>query len=294
MDSSCAAVDSPQPQRLYPGAARSRGLLIAMAWACCPFGVAQAQDHAADPATPCVKTVRWSSNLSGPARNAEGISPSQESEITREVFRRMGCEAKYLDLPWARALIELELGRLDILPGAFITPERQRYAYFSRPYMRSINVIFVRNVQAKRYTFLSLDDIMESDFRLGVQIGVSYGRAFDALRKNPRFQARLVELTARESAWKMLDLGRIDGLIADEYIGKVETRDLGIGTTVTPTKLVVTDEPSSFAFSKQSLSEDFVRRFDQALLAMIADGTYKRIRESYVKCQISTEKLACK
>ena len=57
----------------------------------------------------CVHTVRWSSNLAKVQRNADGISPSQDSDIAQEVLRRLGCKAKFIDLPWARALVELEL-----------------------------------------------------------------------------------------------------------------------------------------------------------------------------------------
>jgi polar amino acid transport system substrate-binding protein len=242
----------------------------------------------------CVHTVRWSSNLAKVQRNADGISPSQDSDIAQEVLRRMGCKAKFIDLPWARALVELELGRLDVLPGAFVKPERQKYAYFSRPYLRSTNILFIRSTLVAKYPFRNLTDIMESDFRLGVQIGVSYGPAFDAMRKHPQFQARLVELSARERAWKMLQLGRIDGLVADAYIGGTELRDLGFGAVAVPTDLVITEEPSTFALSKRNLNETFVRVFDAALESMMSDGTYKKIRERYETCQISATKLACK
>lgn len=242
----------------------------------------------------CQRSVRWSSSLAKVQRNADGISPSQDSDIAQEILRRMGCSARFIDLPWARALVELELGRLDVLPGAFVKPERQKYAHFSRPYLRSTSILFIRLSVAQRYPFKNLNDLMESDFRLGVQIGVSYGPAFDAMRKHPQFQARLVELSARENAWKMLQLGRIDGLVADEYIGNVELQDLGLGNVVVASGLVITQEPSTFALSKRNLDEAFVRSFDAALDNMISDGTYKRIRERYETCQISAKKLACR
>ncbi|MEB3733140.1 transporter substrate-binding domain-containing protein [Halopseudomonas pachastrellae] len=47
------------------------------------------------------------------------------------VLERLGCKTVLRKLPWARALRELETGRLDILHGAFRRPEREVYAHFS-------------------------------------------------------------------------------------------------------------------------------------------------------------------
>lgn len=248
----------------------------------------------APPDSKCVKSIRWSSSLAPAERSEDGIAHSQDTEIAAEVLRRMGCTARFADMPWARALIELELGRLDVLPGAFLTPERQKYAHFSHPYIRSTNILFIRTVDAGKYAFQNLTDIAESDIRIGLQVGASYGKTFDTLRKNPLFEKHLLEMPARENAWKMLRLGRITGLIADDYIGNKEIRELGLQDTLQATKLALPDEFSMYALSKKTSDADFLRRFDLALNDMMADGTYRKIRERYMACQISVSRLGCR
>lgn len=206
----------------------------------------------------------------------------------------MGCEPNFIKMPWARALHELEQGRLDILPGALWTEQRDAFAYFSRPVNRSPNVLFVTKSAMKRYRIGRLDDLANSDFRLGAQIKVSYGAQFEALLKSPEFAARLVPVSERMGAWKMMEVGRIDGLIADEITGLAEIRQLSLVDEIVRSNVVVSGDASMVAFSKQSISAGFVARFNRALEAMMADGAYKTIKERYVPCTASVETLGCK
>ena len=55
------------------------------------------------------------------------------SYLIRSALKGLNREASFVELLWVGALRELEQGRLDILPGGLRTPEREKFAYFSRP-----------------------------------------------------------------------------------------------------------------------------------------------------------------
>lgn len=209
-------------------------------------------------------------------------------------MRRMDCSVQWQELPWARGLAELEGGQLDILPGARRTTERERFAYFSRPVNRSPNVLFMSAAASQRYKFSKLADLVGTEFRLGIQIGVAYGAEYDELIKNPEFVARTLPLTVRRNAWGMLQMGRLDGLISDEVTAWVELESLGLTKAVVRTRIVTSDEPGHYAVSKLSNSAEWVASLDRALNAMVADGSFKRIRERYVPCVTSLETLGCR
>ncbi len=242
----------------------------------------------------CVKTIRWFDDAPYSFRGTDGEIQGFNADLARAALQQLGCEARYVEMPWARALLELERGRLDILPGTLRKPEREGFAYFSRPYNRSPNVLFMGKAAADKYRIKQLSDLLGTDFRLGAQIGVSYGESYDALVKTPEFMARLSPITLRRSAWQMIDLNRIDGLIADEVTGLLELRQLGLSDAIAKTRVVVSGDPARFAFSKKTVNPDFVDRFNQALNAMLADGRYKQIGERYLPCQLDIEKLGCK
>lgn len=266
-----------------------RNLIVSTLWvaACC---VAQAQA----PGQACVKTVRWYNDAPYTFRTTDGQVQGLMVEIVRVALKQLGCEAEFVEMPWARALVELEQGRLDILPGALRKPDREVYAFFSRPINRSPNVLFISKTAAQKYRIHQLSDLLGTDFRLGVQIDVSYGASYDALAENADFRAHLTPLTMRLGAWKMLDRDRIDGLIADEVTGLLELQQLGLSDAVATTRVLVSGESAAVAFSKKTTAPEFVSAFNAAFGAMLGDGRYKALAQRYLPCTVAVDKLGCK
>jgi polar amino acid transport system substrate-binding protein len=242
----------------------------------------------------CVKTVRWSDDPPYSFKSADGEILGLNAEIARAALKAMQCEPRFVELPWARALRELEQGRLDILPDALRTPEREMFAYFSRPVNRSPNVLFVTKSAANKYKLKALADISGTGFRLGAQIGVAYGPDYDTQVKTAAFLAQITPVTSRRSAWKMMELDRLDGLIADEVTALVELQQMGLSDAIFKTDIIVSGDAAMFALSQASLTPEFVLEFDRGLHAMMADGRYKKIREKYVPCSASVSKLGCR
>jgi polar amino acid transport system substrate-binding protein len=241
----------------------------------------------------CEKTVRWANDPPYDMRSEDGKIHGATADLLREVLKRMGCEAIFVELPWARGLRNLEKGTLDILPGALVTPEREAFAYFSQPINRSPNVLFVNRSVAERFAFKSLAQLSHSPFRLGIQIGVVYSSEYVALLKQPDFQKRTVAITERRSGWQMIKAGRLDGMIADEVTGLLELQQLGLSADVVRSPLVVSEEPSTAAFSRKSTDPQFVSRFNQTLAEVIDDGTYVRLVQPHMPCPVSAAALGC-
>jgi polar amino acid transport system substrate-binding protein len=238
--------------------------------------------------------VRWNDDAPYSFAAPNGEVRGFNADLAREALQRVGCVARFVEMPWARALVELEAGRLDVLPGALRKPEREKFAYFSRPVNRSPNVLFIRKAAEAKYSLQKLGDVIGTDFRLGAQIGVTYGGDFEALSKRPEFTARITQLTARKSAWKMMEIGRLDGVIADEVTALAELQQLGLSRDIVKSGVVVATEPAAFALSKQSNTAEFVKAFDTSLGTILKDGKYKEIRELYVPCATSIVTLGCK
>lgn len=231
----------------------------------------------------CEKSLRWDNDPPFSMASADGTVHGIDIDLNREVLRRLGCTTHLRKLPWARALKELELGRLDILPGAFRKPERERYAYFSGALLPpSRNILFMRREAHQRWPVRSLLELRHSELRLGAQIGVAYGEDYQQLMRDPQFAERVSFNTQRLNLWRMIELGRIDGLIADEHSGRYELRQLGLDKLIEPTEVVVSSEAAEVAFSKKSTQPDFVQRYAKALGEVVADGSYAQIVRRYI------------
>ena len=245
-------------------------------------------------AAACQKTVRWHADPPYSSKNVDGVVTGFYVELLQNVLQKMGCSAKLVEMPWARALVELEAGRLDILPGALNTDERKRFALFSGPINNSPNILFMKKSAIEKFQLKNLDDVLKSNFRLGAQIDVSYGAGFDQLLKNPEFLKRLSLIRDRENGWRMLEVDHIDGLIADEATGLIELQNLNLRALIIKSEVIASKESSTIAFSKKVVEPAFVDHFNQVFNEMMASGEYSRIREKHIPCKVSLRSLACK
>lgn len=264
--------------------ARSIGALLAML-----LGLL-----AAAGANGCEKSVRWAEDPPFDMRTEQGQLRGVYADLLREALLRMGCDARFVEMPWARGLLSIQQGSLDILPGALPTAERSRFALFSIPFILSPNVLFISRAAAGKYHFQRLEDLIGTDFRLGAQIDVVYSGAYKRLLQNPAFRERLVMISSREGAWKMIKAGRLDGLIADEITGVLELQKLELDADVLRSGLIVSDEPAVVAFSRKSVSPAFVKQFDRTLSGMLSDGSWARIVQAYLPCPVSADQLGCR
>lgn len=231
----------------------------------------------------CEKTLRWDDDPPFSMRLANGEVGGLDVDFNRAALTRLGCRARLVKLPWARALKELELGRLDILPGAFRKPERELYAYFSGKVLApSRNILFMHRDALARWPVSSLLELQDTPFRLGAQINVAYGEDYQQLMRQPAFASRVSFNSSRHNLWRMLDKRRIDGLIADERSGVYELHQLGLGERIKPTAVVVSSEAAEVAFSKQTTTPEFVRRYAAVVQQLVADGSYARIVQNHL------------
>lgn len=222
----------------------------------------------------CVKTFRWTEDPPYTYRSESDPSlvVGIDADIVREVLSRLGCNVQYVEMPWARALVELEMGRVDIVGGAFDTPERRAFAYYSRQGMTSPNVLFMRKTTFNAHGFLSFSDFVNSELILGGQIGVNYGPEYEQATQQEPFNERLILLPQRDSLWRMLARGRLDGVIASQLTGLMEINGLGFSEQLVNTGIELSNAPSYFIFSKASVEESFVSQFDNMLQDMQESG----------------------
>lgn len=231
----------------------------------------------------CEKTLRWDDDPPFSMQAANGTVGGIYLDLNRAALERLGCQAQLRKLPWARALKELQLGRLDILPGAFRRPEREVYAHFSGPVLPpSRNILFMHAQLLQRWPVKRLLELQHSEFRLGAQINVAYGAEYEQLMSDPAFAARVLLVAKRSNLWRMVAKGRIDGVIAAENTGAHEIAQLGLSEQIKATPVVVSSDAAEVAFSKASTDPAFVQAYAEALTELVADGTYKRIVQRYV------------
>lgn len=235
------------------------------------------------PAQACELRVRWNLDPPFSMRDASGRLVGLQVELVEATLERMGCRAVWVELPWARALVELQAGHLDVLPGALRQPERDSYAHWAQQHVTVANRLYVRADQRASFgQAVRLRDVLKPGLKLGVQIGVVYGAEYAALLAEPDFRARLTRSPVRSSLWQMLKIGRIDGVLASEASARWELAQLGLSERIVPTQVLLSNEAAQIMFSKQSVDAALVLRYQQAGEALEKDGTLARTVRKYL------------
>ena len=237
----------------------------------------------ANAAEPCQKSLRWNDDPPYSMLLADGSVRGISIDTHTTVLERLGCKTVLRKLPWARALRELETGRLDILHGAFRRPEGEVYAHFSGQILPPArNLLFAHPDAIARWPVNRLTDLASSPFRLGAQIDVQYGPDYQLLTRDADYAGRVAMVNRRKSLWYMVAKGRIDGAIADEHTGAWEIQQLGLADVIKATHIVVSDEAAEVALSKASNDVAFIASYAAALQDLVNDGTYQQIVERYL------------
>lgn len=220
----------------------------------------------------------------------EPFQVKRDGEVTgldvtlfREAAAIARCTVETYELPWARMLRALELGRMDVALGASFTPDRAAYARFTQPYRREEFVIFMRQGELERLGPGGLLDIAQAGLRLGTGTGYTYGALFDEAMKDPAFVQLLDEAARTQLNVRKLISGRIDAFLDSRFVGWNMAKREGVASSIEIHPAVVSFDPVHFMLSKTSVSEEIFNRIDHALGMIQANGRLNMILAQYLQ-----------
>jgi polar amino acid transport system substrate-binding protein len=190
-------------------------------------------------------------------------------ELTEAIADQLGLEVEWVRADFDTIFTAVDAGQFDMVAAAStITPERQETVDFSDPYYNARQALTVQSGGPA-----STDELGEGD-TVGVQKGTT---GADWAKENLEPKGVTIRtFTAITDAFTNLEGGQVDGIINDEPSSAAEVEQRPGLELV---ESIDTDEHYGFAFSKDN--PDLTRAVNDALQAVIADGTYQQIFEKY-------------
>jgi len=202
-------------------------------------------------------------------------------QIVKEVFKRMNQPISIELLPWSRALLYLEEGKIDGLFEILKKPEREKFADYSK--------VVLMDENASLFVIKDSNIIFDGDFNklkdytFGVRQDFSYGHKFDQAVKDNVIN-KIIKKVEMESLLHLLNRGRIDILIGDKYGIPYLYSQMESSIKYKDIKRLSPDvefTPSYMAFSKKRNLAKTRDNFDKFLSEMKKDGTYSKIIENW-------------
>jgi ABC-type amino acid transport substrate-binding protein len=207
-------------------------------------------------------------------RDEGGELTGFDVEIMDEIASRNGLETEYVDSPFDTIFTDLANGQFDVvISGATITPEREQEVNFSEPYFNSLQAL----VAADDSGIASFDDLGEGD-SVSVQTGTT-----GEIWAEENLQPNGVEIRAFPEyppVYNALEAGQVDAVVYDESSAIPETFNRP-GLEVVDT----VDTGEAYGIAVDPNNEDLLDAVNEALQAMIDDGTYDQIFDGYPNCE---------
>jgi len=180
-----------------------------------------------------------------------------------------------VDLPWARAMIMMESGELDIMAGIYKTPVRLENFYFTQAFLtESLNIYVLKD---KGFHYQEFNDLVGK--RADMIIGSSNGKLFDAFAKK---NLDLHPVSTREQQFQRLVRERTDYVILDGYTASWVLKKLSLSQDIVPLPDPLIENSIYFALAKKSACANLLPEINLILKNMEQDGRLNEIYEKYL------------
>ena len=195
-------------------------------------------------------------------------------EIGREIARRLGVKAKFIEGQWDGLIAGIDADRYDaVINEVGITPERQKKYDFSTPYIASKAVLIVRKSDNSIKSFAGLK---------GKKSAQTLTSNFGKLAKDNG--AELVPTTGFDQSIQLVVDRRADATINDS----LSYLDFKKHKPNAPVKVVANEANATKAGVIIRKGEPkLLAAIDKALADMKADGTYLKISKKYFGQDVS-------
>jgi ABC-type amino acid transport substrate-binding protein len=193
-------------------------------------------------------------------------------ELVEEIAKRLNLTTDWRDTAFDTIFTQLAAGRYDVVASATtITPEREEQVNFTVPYYRAQQSLTVNTERTP--DIQSVDDLGEGH-TVAVQTGTT-GEAWAQENLAPN-GVEVRSFPEAPDTYTALEGGNVTGVIFDEPASVAEAEKRPALEVV---EVIDTDEDYGFAVDPQN--EELLAAIDEALQAMIDDGTYQQIYDKW-------------
>lgn len=192
-------------------------------------------------------------------------------EIAQAVADKLGLELKIEDMEFDSIIIAVQRGKADVgLAGMTVTEDRLKSVSFSESYATGIQVVIVKEGSGIE----SLEDLE------GKKIGVQLATTGDIYATDEFGSDYVHQYNKGNDAVLALVQGKVDAVIIDNEPAKnfVTANE---GLTILPTEYAVED----YAAAINKDNTELLEKFNEALKALIEDGTVQKIIDKYIPAE---------
>jgi ABC-type amino acid transport substrate-binding protein len=206
---------------------------------------------------------------------AKGVDVGFEVDLMKDIARRLGLKAVFMDTRWEKILQEMQGGRYDcIVGGITITPERERVLAWSVPYITTTLSLVVN--AARTPAIRSLTDLKHAS--VGVQAATTdYDAALVMQQRGEIGSIKVYPFDRIEQAMRDLEAGRITAVM------KVAPVTAWLAAKNPDLRIVaqVPDDPQPLGIGLSKSRPALLAAVNGVLAAMKRDGSLNQLKKKW-------------
>jgi polar amino acid transport system substrate-binding protein len=202
-------------------------------------------------------------------------------DIFNAIIQESTLNVKFTELPWKRHLQYIKTGEMDMAMGASHTPEREKTAYFSKPYREEKVNLFVRKGNIDKIKLKTLSDLSNSDYMIGVEDGYFYGEEYKQLITTKEFYTHINDVIDLEQNVALLLKGHIDGLLVDPITMKAFSKKYLLEGEFEAHPLKIYQDNIHIMLSRKSCTPETLNAINKAISKLKKNGVITKIINSW-------------
>jgi len=224
---------------------------------------------------------------SSPLQSNKNISSEWldiDIELTETLLSDVNCNFNLVKAPWARALLMLASGDLDLLTNVSKTQEREKSYYFVGP-VQNEEIIFA-TYKKSNHSITEIEDIFKLEKPIAIQRDAYYGEVMQQAIDDEKYQDLFIIVANNETKLRLLKRGRISGFLeAKRYvIHGIENNPSYKGLWFP--NLIIYKNPIYYALSKESISEELKLKISESFDRLTSQGKVKEIILKHSQSQL--------
>jgi polar amino acid transport system substrate-binding protein len=181
------------------------------------------------------------------------------------------------NIPWAKAMRDLEQGDIDFIAGVYSTQERKAQFLMTPAFSQDTLNLYVK--KGYEFSFQRLDDLI--DKKVDIRRRSSNGQAFDAFAKK-HLKPELINIVdTYEQLFLRLERGRTDYVILDTYTGNQILKKLGLEKKISMLEQPLVTNPIHLMMSKRSPCANHFNKIVNIIQQAQQNGKLKNIHQAY-------------
>lgn len=135
--------------------------------------------------------------------------------LSQRLAQKLNCSVRFLDVPWARALLLMQQGDIDLMFNLTPTPDRQHYIWFSRPHHLERLAFATTLTDPQWQQISSIKALFNFPGTIALTQGSFMGAQMQTMLQQPTFRQKTIEVAERRVKNELVLKDRAQGLVED-------------------------------------------------------------------------------